>query len=527
MRPVRYVYNVGSRFAYLAERLADRPALHVEQSVVTYGELNGAANRVAAVLLGRGIVPGNVVAIVHTKTVTCYAAMLACLKIGAAYVNLDDQNPLARLEHVFATARPSMVVVDGLPALAERLRSLGPAVFDAADAQSHEELAASSAEEPEVLGSVTGSDPAYIMYTSGSTGVPKGAVITHAAVMNFASWAASRFAIKEDDVLTNVNPMYFDNSVFDFYGALLNGASLVAISRELAARPADMVARLDAVGATIWFSVPSFLIYLMSMGMLSAETFRPLRAIVFGGEAYPKPELRKLFALYGSGKALFNVYGPTECTCMCSAWQITANDLEEAHPLVTLGPIAENFSFLVLDDDFQAVEVGRVGELYLCGPQVGVGYVNDAERTSASFMRNPLNSAWNEIVYRTGDLVRVREDARTIDFIGRRDNQIKHMGYRIELEEIEAALNAADGVLQSAVVQVRDAVGFPAMVAYVSTDKDVARSAILQFLKCRLPPYMIPERIEVCRSLPKNANGKIDRYALARQFSAKAAGPVL
>jgi D-alanine--poly(phosphoribitol) ligase subunit 1 len=183
---------------------------------------------------------------------------------------------------------------------------------------------------------------------------------------------------------------------------------------------------------------------------------------------------------------------------------------------VTLGPLAANFAGLVLDEHQRPVPVGEVGELYLVGPQVGLGYVNDAERTMGSFVRNPLNDAWAERTYRTGDLVRLRDDGRSIDFVGRRDNQIKHMGYRIELEEIEAALNAIDGVTQAAVMQTKIA-GLTMLCAYLAVEATLTDSVLRSALERVLPTYMIPERFNQLASLPKNANGKVDRIALAQQ----------
>lgn len=512
-----YVYNVGSAFADVADRYGERPALRYPGGrIVTYASLNRHANRLASLLHARGLRKRDVIGIVHTKTLMCYAAMIAALKLGVTYVNIDDQNPKARLQHIFSTAQPKLVLAEGTYENVENATSfIGASLLNVAHTTFISEFESFGGDQHDwPARGVTGTDPAYIMYTSGSTGVPKGALMSHANVLNFARWCAARFQITADDVLTNVNPMYFDNSVFDFYGGLLNGASIAPVTRESLAEPARAVSEIEEAGCTTWFSVPSLLIYLTTMRLLTPDRLSNVRQFVFGGEGYPKPELRKLFSTFGRRSRLVNVYGPTECTCICSAWDVTGADLADSEGLVTLGAIAENFSALVLQDGHVS-NPGETGELCLVGPQVGLGYVNDADRTQRSFVQNPCNGAWREIMYRTGDLVRLDKDGRKLHFVGRADNQIKHMGYRIELEEIEAALNQIHGVIQAAVVQKAARAGIKILVGYVAADGDITEDHLRCELEKLLPGYMIPQRFEVRQQLPKNANGKVDRVALA------------
>jgi D-alanine--poly(phosphoribitol) ligase subunit 1 len=509
-----YRFTAGQVFSALAAAHPSRAALRLPDRVVTYGELDAAANRVAHMLRSRGILRRHVVGIVHTKTIEAYATMLACLKSGAVYVNLDEASPAERLERIFSTCRPSLVVGNALPEASRRAAtSVGAATLDWAEPAERRDLAAAA---PEPLSAeVTGADPAYIMYTSGSTGTPKGAVMTHVNVLNFAAWARARFTIGADDVLTNVNPMYFDNSVFDFYAALLNGAALAPVPHALASDAQTCLQAVEAAGCTIWFSVPSMLIYLMSMKALSAKRLPTVRAFIFGGEGYPKPELRRLHDMFGTRARLINVYGPTECTCICSARDIDSSDLDDQAGLAPLGPVTDNFDFLVLDEDERQVGPGDVGELWLLGPQVALGYYNDPERTALSFRPNPLNPAWVERCYRTGDLVRLAADGRSLSFIGRKDNQIKHMGYRIELEEIEAALYRIEAVAQAAVVYKPGQRGFKHIVAYVAGEGVPDAAELRRLLRLTLPDYMIPQRFETRGDLPRNANGKVDRRTLA------------
>ena len=515
-----YRHNVGAAFRDIARRAADATALaYPGDSQVSYRELSAIADSVAAALAARGVKRHDVVGIVHSKTVSCFATMLACLKLGAPYVNIDDQNPPPRLRHIVASCRPVLIVGDQISdGVRQLISDTGIAFFDLCDPSGAAGPNAVAVAEPRARDPVTGADPAYIMYTSGSTGIPKGAIITHANVLNFADWCATRFHIGPGDVLSNVNPMHFDNSVFDFYASLLNGAALAPVPSDVVAQPERMLSRLEEAGCTVWFSVPSLLIYLTTLKLLSVNRLPAVRMFVFGGEGYPKPELRKLFDTFGARSRLINVYGPTECTCICSAWDVRREDLDDANGFVTLGPLADNFSGLVLDEDNRVLEPGETGELCLLGPQVGLGYVNDAERTACAFVANPANDAWPERMYRTGDLVRMRKGGEMVDFVGRKDNQVKHMGYRIELEEIEVALNQIPGVVQSAVLQVASRRDMKALVAYVVSNEQLTPDDLREQLAAYLPPYMVPQRFVVRMDLPKNANGKVDRRALAREF---------
>ena len=507
-----YVCNLGRAFSETAARNPDLPAIRIKPGHdVSYATLDALSDRLARWLMEWGIGPACVVALQNEKSLYGYASMLACLKVGAAYANLDPQNPVERLGRILSTCRPALILCDGPPApsitaVASTITST-PVVNLL---QYRTELEADGA--PVSFPSVTGSDVAYLMFTSGSTGVPKGVAISHSSVLNFIAWSRSTFQIGPGDIVANANPIYFDNSVFDYYSALFTGACLAPIRSTELAKAQSTVREVDEAGCTVWFSVPTFLIYLMTMKSLRQDTFRQIHTIIFGGEGYPKGELAKLFQLYGGRCRFFNVYGPTECTCICSAYAISAADLADGQGLPPLGRIADNFSYLVLDGD-KRVQQGETGELCLLGPQLGLGYYNDPERTQAAFVQNPHAGVLAQRMYRSGDLV--REVDGLLHFVGRKDNQIKHMGYRIELEEIEAMINRLDYVIQSAVVYKRIRPGIGHIIAYVATRDEVSEERLRTDLAPSLPNYMLPNRIAISRELPKNANGKVDRAHLS------------
>lgn len=509
--PLDYSYNLGRAYHQAVRRHASRPALRYPSGrTVTYGELNLLSNRIARALLEGGVERGAVVCIFNDKSIHALASMLACLKIGVIYANLDVSSPPERIGKMLGLCRPALLLYDRVDAaLSAAFDGTTPAL-DLASSDFHRLIAAQDESDLDVVDRVTGADGAYIMFTSGSTGFPKGAVMSHANVLNFIQWARSTFDVTPNDVFTNVNPIYFDNSVFDFYTALFSGATLCPMASDVTDSPQQLVACVNRLQCTIWFSVPSMLVYLLTTKALDAEDFASVSRIIFGGEGFPKTKLRELFTLFGHRSRLFSVYGPTECTCICSSYPISDEDVADQSQLAPLGHIAPNFDYSIdsldgADPDF--------GELLLSGPGVGHGYYNDDERTRASFIQDPQNGSYRRIMYRTGDLVR-RDATGLLHFRGRVDNQIKHMGYRIELEEVEAAFNCLDYIDEVGVVYRSEPNGLGQIVAFVGSTGDVPTSRILADVRKVLPPYMVPKRITKLDALPKNRNGKIDRKAL-------------
>jgi len=243
-----------------------------------------------------------------------------------------------------------------------------------------------------------------------------------------------------------------------------------------------------------------------------------IKRFIFGGEGYPKAKLKKLFDTYGDQAEIHNVYGPTECTCICSSYQLSSTDFEDLKCLPPLGKMSDNFAYLILDENNKKVNDDEIGELCLLGPNVGKGYYNDQERTDSSFIQNPYNKNYSELLYKTGDLVRFNPEDEKIYIHGRKDNQIKHMGYRIELEEVEAALSCISYVSQSAVLQSRPR-GLSQLLAVVSINNDVQEQQLREDLKKIIPDYMIPSVFYFEEYLPKNQNGKIDRIKLYKKYA--------
>lgn len=506
-----FYINLGLYFESIVDTDGNRIALKYKGYNILYKELNALSNRIANFLKDQGISKQDVVGIFNTKEPLGYATMLACLKLGVIYTNIDEENPKERLKKIFSTAQPKLLISDHKPNenIQETVQETQTSLYYLQE----ENLRDYDEQNLHATHEITGSNPAYIMFTSGSTGIPKGVLISHSNIISLIDWSSNTYNIRPDDVFTQVSPIYFDNSVFDFYTALFSGASLAPIKKETLKNPLDLVQAVDQLGCTIFFSVPSLLIYLTTMKVLNNEVMKSIRIFTFGGEGYPKSELKKLYETYAPCTRFINVYGPTEGTCICSSYEITREDFKDLEDLPPLGKINKNFDYLILDENGKSVNIGETGELCLLGPNVGLGYYKDLERTNMSFIENPLQKNYFEKIYLTGDLVHADENG-ILWFTGRKDNQIKHMGYRIELEEIENAINTLPFVNQSAVVYQREHVTYGKIVAFVATEDDVEENEIKKLLQDLLPAYMIPNIIQIHELLPKNPNGKVDKVHL-------------
>jgi D-alanine--poly(phosphoribitol) ligase subunit 1 len=513
-----YEYNLALRFQSIAEINAQRTALWFSANeTYTYASLNQRANRLANLLLQMGVYSREVVCISGVKTIHTYSMILACLKAGIVYSIFDPDSPIERLHKIFTTCRPRLVMADGpllhkLDTVLTEL-SITPLVSDSLEFESSPLADASLI----MHHAMTGTHPAYIMFTSGSTGMPKGALMSHGNVLNLIHWGRETYSITPEDIMTNVNPLYFDNSVFDVYSALFNGACLVPFSKQETRNPKTLVEKVDAARCTLWFSVPSLLIFLQTMKATDGKYLRSVKRFIFGGEGYPKPKLKELFKVYSDTSEFFNVSGPTECTCICSSYKISADDFIDVQGFPPLGHMARNFSYLIVNDENRKVPDGELGELCLLGPNVGMGYYNDLERTLASFVQNPYNTTFREIMYKTGDLVRLDPVDGKLYIHGRKDNQIKHMGYRIELEEIENALHRMPYISEAVAIH-SNVNGLSRIIAVLAVHQQVEDSQIRHDLRAWIPDYMIPSVFHYESALPKNPNGKVDRKKIKETY---------
>ena len=505
-----YTYNLGQAFQNVCEQYRNKTAIIFDgQEHITFHELDALSDKMAHFLISNGIERMDVVAIQNKKSPMGFAVMLACIKLGIIYTNFDYTNPVERIRKIFDTASPKLVFADEHNVNIENLCIELHIPYFSADKNDGFLDAEEENLDKRHLNMISGNNPAYIMFTSGSTGIPKGVLISQKSLLNFIQWGKETYSLTQDDIMTNVNPIYFDNSVFDFYCSVFNGITMVAISKTVMENPKEMLNIVHNTGCTFWFSVPSMLIYLTNLKLLTKEILERVRIFSFGGEGYPKELLRKLYNIYKDTADFYNVYGPTEGTCICSSYKITKEDIV-AEGLAPLGYIAPNFDYTILNNEGRP---SSYGELCLMGEQLAIGYYNDIERTEKSFVQCPQIVSYKERMYKTGDLVEIRDDK--LYFVGRVDNQIKHMGYRVELEEIENALIKLPNIKQCAVIHTTSKNNFSKLVAFIASDIQMEEDILRQELRKYLPGYMIPNKFEYMNELPKNANGKVDRVSLA------------
>jgi amino acid adenylation domain-containing protein len=492
---------------------------------LTYGELEQLSNRLAWMLKAQGCTRGDRVALLLPKGPLAIAAMLGVLKADCGYTPLDTRNPAARIARVLSAldCRCILAVESTRELLWEALRHLPatPVVgllepgIDLTACQAQfglDDIASCPAEAP--TRNNTSSDIAHILFTSGSTGVPKGVVITHANVIHFVDWAVRHFRIGPDDRLSGHSPLHFDLSTFDVYGTLAAGATLYPIPPEANLLPHKLAQLIQDEALTQWFSVPSILHHMAKRDVIRPAAFPSLRRLLWCGERFPTSGLmywmRRLPDVEFS-----NLYGPTETTIASSCYQVPACPLDERDE-TPIGEGCGGDELLVLDTGLLPPAAGEIGDLFIRGPGLSPGYWGDPERTATAFIPNPLSHDVSDRLYRTGDLARIDEQGRVL-LVGRADTQVKSRGYRIELGEIEAALDGIVELEESAVVAMASD-GFEGNLlccAYVPrAGGEITPALLRQRLAETLPGYMLPSRWKRLDRLPLNQNGKTDRPAL-------------
>ena len=501
-------FNIGLKFQEVVDSAPEAPAVFCQGRTYAFEVLNRLANQLARWLRNRGIVRGQVVCIELRKSIEAYALALACMKLGAPYAFLDPASPAERTRLMLSRCKPALIV--------SIREGLGDRVVLGDDVQRqalHRELAGFDDNNLPETQEITGTDPAYVMFTSGSTGEPKGAVIPHQGVLHLVEWARADLQIGPADRLTNVNPIYFDNSVFDIYAGLLNGAAIVALDALQGRPPAELVAEIAEHNCTFFFAVPTLFMFLDSMRLLTPETLPSVQRFMFGGEGFPLARLRRFYEAFAGKARLINCYGPTETSCICSGFDITESVFETTDGFAPLGRLNPNFSYRILDEQARPVVPGETGELWLGGPCVGLGYINNPDETKRRFLQDPLVTGYRSVLYRSGDLV--QEDASGIlRFRGRADNQVKLRGYRVELEEIDHALGAIPGVSRALAVVLPEANG-SARLAAAYSGRRLPEADLSARCRACLPAYMVPSRFIWLESIPLNPNGKADRRAVA------------
>jgi amino acid adenylation domain-containing protein len=523
-----------------AQARPEAVAIAFKNERLTYGALEETSNRLARLLTDAGCRRGDRVALLMPKMPAAIVAMLGVLKADAIYVPLNPADPETRLARtlevsdcrcILAAGPVGRVLRDTLAMATLRQRPLigwldtePPSEFEPASMFDLRDLAAFPATAPACANS--GGDVAHILFTSGSTGLPKGVMITHESVLHIIRWASAYFGIAPTDRISQHPPLRFDVSTFDIFCALGAGAELHLVPPELNLLPHKLAQFIRDARLTQWFSVPSVLNLMANFDVVLQDDFPALRRVLFAGEAIPTPTLihwmRRL-----PHASFTNLYGPTETTIVSSYYTLPRCPANEREP-IPIGTACAGEQLLVLDEQMRPVAQGEIGDLYIRGVGLSPGYWRDPEKTRGAFLPCPDGAGPHDRVYKTGDLARRGADGLHY-FVGRADTQIKSRGYRIELGEIEAALNSLTGLRESAVVAIKSE-GFEGWLiccAYVpAPDNNVSPEGLRKGLAGLVPGYMLPARWMRYDVLPKNVNGKFDRPRLKECFLAAETRPV-
>jgi amino acid adenylation domain-containing protein len=471
---------------------------------VTYAELDRRANQLARLLLSRGVRSGDRVGLHLPRTADALVGVYGVLAAGAAYVPLPPGVPMPRLRTIATDAGIRVVVAahEDTDRLRTDLGGPGSPVAEVVAPQAAAELPGDAPEiavEPDHL--------AYVLYTSGSTGNPKGVMLSHRNALAFVDWAAREFEVTEADRLANHAPLHFDLSVFDVFAAAWAGAIVVPVPTATAAFPRVLAEFVRDRRITVWYSVPSALNLLVSRGGLGADGLPDLRLALFAGEVYPVPLLRRAMEML-PGTRFCNLYGPTE-TNVCTYHHVP-RPLPRDCTALPIGVPLPGVELCAETDDGRPAGIGETGELCVRGATVMRGYLGDAERTAQAL--RPAPDRPGVPAYHTGDLV-TQDTEGHWHFLGRRDSQIKTRGYRVELGEVERALATHPAVLECAAVAVPDEEFGHLIAAFVvlrDDHDDVEATRLTAHCRTILPGYMVPWQLRTVADLPRTSTDKID-----------------
>ena len=483
--------------------------VHGEQRL-TFADVRTRAQSLAAALVARFDINNRPMAVFLPKGVDVVVADLAILYSGNFYMNLDVKSPSQRLANILAHIGPELIVTTrsnignvvtaGIPE--DRIFCIDDAVYSATPLTMAERWMRR-----------IDTDPVCIINTSGSTGTPKGVALSHRGTIDFMDWVFDTFDFDEHAVIGSLSPFYFDIYTLELIVCLAKGATIVLIPEHLAAFPAKLIEFLREQEVTFLFWVPTIMVNIANLALLDKLALPPLTRIFFAGEVFPTKHLN-IWRRALPGTQFVNLYGPIEIHVDCT-YLIIDGEIPDDEPL-SIGYPCGNTDILILNEADQSCAVGEQGELCVRGTSLALGYWNDPDKTARAFVQNPLNPQYPELIYRTGDLAVRRDDGR-IYLAGRRDYQIKHMGYRIELPEIEHQVLGIPGIANACVVY--DNAKKAITLFYQPTEADVSSAIIRQTLSEIFPKYMLPTVFHSMQYLPMNPNGKIDRNGLAQTLS--------
>lgn len=485
----------------------DKAAVVDQKRTVTFKQLKEESLHIASYIIKHYKKWHAPICFYLDKSAYCISAMMGIAYSGNFYTPVDTRMPAARIEKILETLQNPLIITDKkhLSIVQEFVGDFD--VFCLEDAQSEEY---DEQEIRKITNRIIDTDVLYVLFTSGSTGNPKGVIIGHRSVMDYIDWVTDTFHFDETTVLGNQAPFYFDNSILDIYSMLKTGATMYIIPQINFAFPVKLLDYMDKNKINTIFWVPSALCLVANLKALPRHHVDSLKNILFCGEVMPNKQLNQWRREYPD--ALYaNLYGPTEITDVCAAY-IIDRDFNDDETL-PVGKACRNTEILLLDADDRLITNPDIpGELCVRGTGLAYGYYNNPEKTRSAFVQNPLNQAYPETIYRTGDLAKYNERGELV-YICRKDYQIKHMGHRIELGEIETAASSLPGINQNCCVY--DDRHHRIVMYYTG---GIDGKELAEGMKSLLPDYMVPGKFVLLKSMPLNLNGKIDRVLLKKEL---------
>lgn len=487
-----------------AKRLPNKLALQDISGNITYQEYRSKSLAIAYKIVehNKGEMKKPIVVYLE-KGKEVLVSFMGVAYSGCFYSPIDTEMPQSRVDKILEVLKPEIVITTNkLKTNFEKFNFYGSYII-------YEETICSEEDETAVkpyTEKIIDTDLLYVLFTSGSTGVPKGVSICHRSVIDYTDWVTETFNITQKDTFGNQAPFYFDNSILDIYSCMKTGATLNIIPKKLFFQPVPLLEYIKYNKINTIFWVPSALIVVSKLkAFRNVDLSDTLKRVLFCGEVMPNKQLN-IWRKFLPNVTYANLYGPTEITDACT-YYIVDREFSDDEPL-PIGIPMSNTDILVLNDEDKLVTDDEVGELCVRGTSLAMGYYNNPEKTRSAFVQNPLNKAVPEIIYRTGDLVRYNE-YREIIYISRKDFQIKHLGHRIELGEIETAISSLEEVtLNCCLYDEKN----QKIVLFV--DAQVDRDYIKERIEKLVPEYMIPGKVIYLENMPINANGKIDRIKL-------------
>lgn len=506
----------------------NQKAIVMEDQSITYAQLEMASNKVANMLLANGTERGDCIGIFFDRSIESIVAAFGILKAGAIYVPIDSKSPQIRIEYIVKICRMKVLFSFG-----EKLRKLSENIYKK---NSIKMIVLMDGTEyprskygmvqvvdfgtvPDAWGQhmpevkVIGEDIAYILFTSGTTGNPKGVMISHLNAMTFIESACNFFDIQKEDRFSNIAPLQFDMSVFDIYVAFRAAACVVIIPENLAVFPSRLAKYISEKKISVWSSTPSALTILANYSRLKECDLSNLRLILFAGDIFPMKYLRILLETIPWAR-FCNLYGQTEANTSTYYW--VDGIPPENVAMLPIGRALPNFEVFAIDENGNKInEPDQEGELYVRSSAVALGYFEEQEKTSNAFVPHPLAPSIMERVFKTGDLVKMDSEKNYL-FMGRKDHLIKSRGYRIDLAEIESVISNHPLVKQSTVIAIPDEMIGNRIVAYVVLNNggSLRKADVIEYCADRLAKYMVPERVAFHQSLPMTSSGKINRKQL-------------